>query len=666
MPSFPYWFSESYSVDGLTSTWAPVTQTDNQRLEKALSAKDKITYIESRRFSADIVAREMRSCYDFPSSSCSTEPLPPRRIMRAGWLYVDSSGGSPVPMSEEVSQEIENWFNTIKDNEPSADASYTAEMNVDLVLNNERKGETVTYRVFAEKERERERKGTSGKRLAASEVVLSTADKQKVNGFSIKMYPKSTYLLKLGALTLLRGLPEAPSRAVDEAWGELEDDHLVLVVHGIGQFYFAGTDDSFDRCISAMRKNVMEQRCELDVEDAASAKASAEGGSGKVTAGKTAWDEMHGKSNPNNHRRIECLGVDWFNEIHDDSKVGMNDALAKVTLPSIPSIRKLAHDVAMDVMLYLTPEFRDRIVRVVVEKINLIYLQFCELNPSFVKNGGKCTIVGHSLGTVIIYDVLSAQGRADLPDHLRLSFEPTAYFALGSPLGLFLSVRNCAGKVCHVETSLTSKGDVMSAEHGDDMLGAASYEFPTCKQFFNMFNKNDPVAYRLEPLADEVLQQKEPMIVPHHAGGLRTQYLLKSVASSITETFKSFTATGWFSSATATSASSVSTSLTSTTAEADRSSLQSTRLSLSDKELDEDASLPLLLRLQKQAAHQRRRKICPLNEIPHVHINGGRRFDYLLQESMIEGANEYLSSLSSHTSYFDQKDVARFIAAMLI
>jgi len=437
------------------------------------------------------------------------------------------------------------------------------------------------------------------------------------------------------------------------------------VVHGIGQFYFAGTDDSFDRCISAMRKNLMEQRCELDVEDAASAKASAEGGSGKVTAGKAAWDEMHGKANPNNHRRIECLGVDWFNEIHDDSKVGMNDALAKVTLPSIPSIRKLAHDVAMDVMLYLTPEFRDRIIRVVVEKINLIYMQFCELNPSFVKNGGKCTIVGHSLGTVIMYDVLAAQGRADLPDHLRLTFDPTAYFALGSPLGMFLSVRNCAARVRHVESSLTSKGvAVMSVDSDDNMFGVASYEFPTCKQFFNMFNKNDPVAYRLEPLADEMLQQKEPMIVPHHAGGLRPQYLLKSVASTITETFKSFTATGWFSSATATS--STSTSLTSTTTDSDKSSQLSTRLSLSDEGLEEDVSLPPLLRLQKQAAHQRRRKICPLNEIPHVHVNGGRRFDYMLQESMIEGANEYLSSLSSHTSYFDQKDVARFIAAMLV
>lgn len=70
---------------------------------------------------------------------------------------------------------------------PSAESSFTAETTVEIVLNNDREGETVTYRVFAEKEQERERKGTNGQRLDPSEVVLTTADKQKVNGFSLKM-----------------------------------------------------------------------------------------------------------------------------------------------------------------------------------------------------------------------------------------------------------------------------------------------------------------------------------------------------------------------------------------------------------------------------------------------------------------------------------------------
>jgi hypothetical protein len=112
--SYPFWFSEHYSTDGLTSSWAPVSLTDNHRLESALARSEDITYIESRRASADLTTRSLRGCYDFPSAACSTKALPARRIIRAGWLYLDSSSGSPVPLTEEVSKQIEDWFNTIK------------------------------------------------------------------------------------------------------------------------------------------------------------------------------------------------------------------------------------------------------------------------------------------------------------------------------------------------------------------------------------------------------------------------------------------------------------------------------------------------------------------------------------------------------------------------
>lgn len=454
------------------------------------------------------------------------------------------------------------------------------------------------------------------------------------------------------------------------------------MVHGIGQFYFAGTDDSFERCVGALRKNLMEQRCALDEEDAASARTSAttldEAAKSALASDSQQPTTTHTALNPNNHKRVECLGVEWYNEVHHDATSGMNEGLAKVTLPSIPSIRKVTHDVAMDVMLYMTPEFRDRIVRIVVEKINFIYQQFCKLNPSFVKNGGKCSIVGHSLGTVIVYDILSSQALAGLPPRLKLSFSPTAYFSMGSPLGLFLTLRNSAAKVHNselamhasregsgreVESEVESQGGVRPAgtEGGrgvlrnDDVL-SADYSFPTCTQFFNIFNKNDPVAYRLEPLADSSLQSRDPQIVPHHDGGLRTQYMLKSVASSISETFKSFTSpSGWFRSSTSTA-----------TLQVTNTSFSSAPAALSDASEEGDQGLPPLQLLQRLAARQRRLRICPLEDIAHVRINGGRRFDYMLQESMIEGANEYLSSLSSHTSYFDQKDVARFIMSMLI
>ena len=491
-------------------------------------------------------------------------------------------------------------------------------------------------------------------------------------------YRKASSLLKLGSLTLQRGVLPPPATP-EETWGRLpEQDHLVLVVHGIGQYYFAGTDDSFGSCIDKLRTNLMEQRCALDTEDAEFAREKAAtsdstAGSGtdkvikEVAEGEEEEEEEEG--NPNGHKRIECLGVEWFNEIHDDSSIGMHAALDKVTLPSVLSVRKLAHNVALDVMLYLTPEFRQKILRLVVEKINLMYQQFSELNPSFRKHGGKCSLVGHSLGTVIVYDVLAMQMHPDLPPHLKLVFDPTAYFSLGSPMGLFLTLRNSAARVHNLEMASRSQSqDEVGAPLDDDILNA-TYSFPTCKQFFNVFNKNDPVAYRVEPLADETLQTRDPVLVPHFDGGLRTQYLLKSVASSITQTWRALaTPSGWFKSATSTTMSS-STTLVGTSSTSNTAAIENLQPS---SVLDADGTsgsgeASAFCVLQKQAAVLRRQKILPADDmIPHVQLNGGRRVDFLLQESVLEATNEFLSSLTSHTSYFEQKDVARFIAAMLL
>ena len=44
-----------------------------------------------------------------------------------------------------------------------------------------------------------------------------------------------------------------------------------------------------------------------------------------------------------------------------------------------------------------------------------------------------------------------------------------------------------------------------------------------------------------------------------------------------------------------------------------------------------------------------------------VRLNNGGRLDYTLQETVFEQTNEYLGALTSHSSYFTNKDVAMFI-----
>jgi hypothetical protein len=89
-------------------------------------------------------------------------------------------------------------------------------------------------------------------------------------------------------------------------------------------------------------------------------------------------------------------------------------------------VRQIANEVVLDVLLYLTPAFRSRILNSVRYKINKYYHKFCDNNPSFVQDRGKCSVLGHSLGTVILFDLLALQADPAGPvagDGVRMTYE---------------------------------------------------------------------------------------------------------------------------------------------------------------------------------------------------------------------------------------------------
>lgn len=78
----------------------------------------------------------------------------------------------------------------------------------------------------------------------------------------------------------------------------------------------------------------------------------------------------------------------------------------------------------------------------------------------------------------------------------QLNFHPRAFFAFGSPIGMFVTVR------------------------GIDTLGE-EFTLPTCPAFFNIFHPFDPVAYRVESLINPEACNFRPMLIPHHKGRKR-------------------------------------------------------------------------------------------------------------------------------------------------
>lgn len=177
---------------------------------------------------------------------------------------------------------------------------------------------------------------------------------------------------------------------------------------------------------------------------------------------------------------------------------------------------------------YTSPLFRIEILNSLSSEVNRLYRKFCEKHPLFSKNQGKVSFVAHSLGTVIVYDLLTSDNSINffsnpysqvtkserekfhrysqndsalLEEYLNarnriqeiesnlvksnnnilpLPFQTENFFSLGSPLGVFLAMRG-------VRPAGTGTQEHILPKH-------------LCKNLFNIFHPSDPIAYRIEPL----------------------------------------------------------------------------------------------------------------------------------------------------------------------
>ncbi|KAM5272526.1 SEC23-interacting protein isoform 5-T5 [Ctenodactylus gundi] len=205
--------------------------------------------------------------------------------------------------------------------------------------------------------------------------------------------------------------------------------------------------------------------------------------------------------------------------------------------------------------------------------------------------------------------------------HNSLDFEPEIFFALGSPIGMFLTIR------------------------GVDRIDE-NYRLPTCRGFFNIYHPLDPVAYRLEPMIVPDLDLKA-VLIPHHKGRKRLHLELKEslsrMGSDLKQGFISSLKSAW-----------------QTLNEFARAHTSSTQL---QEELEKVAN-QIKEEEEKQVVEAEKIVESPdfskdedyLGKVGM--LNGGRRIDYVLQEKPIESFNEYLFALQSHLCYWESEDTA--------
>ncbi|KAI9305263.1 DDHD domain-containing protein [Cunninghamella echinulata] len=373
-----------------------------------------------------------------------------------------------------------------------------------------------------------------------------------------------------------------------------------------------------------------------------------------------------------NDNGIQVLPILWRKDIlfgmANDSEEGETDigmrctddgcpTLDEITLDGAPMYRTLVSDVFLDIPLYMTQKYREQMTIVITNEINRVYNLFIQRHPEFLKNNGKVSILGHSLGSLLAFDILSTQPMTPLqesfakpndklPSSLEkkipsLSFKVDNFFAIGSPLGLFLLLRGfkISSRKALSHGNVTDWNETSANIITDHHAASIPYYYPAVENLYNIFHRSDPVAYRLEPLISRHYGINEkPVAIPYIKGGLkgvldagytvgtdianRANAMLDSFRSSWTN---SIIMRGW--------------GLTKAEQQQQQNENSTSDVPVEMKKLDPKSTGA--------------KKLTMLN--PKTN-----RVDFCLQEGILE--NAYVSALSVHMNYWADLDVA----AMLI
>lgn len=382
--SYPHWYQEgNTNAEGIT-LWAPLWKYDSDILEIENDSKQEIVYVTNRREKVNLIERKLYSCYDSTS--------PPKRIIRGTWFYYFTPSKIYLPFSEDVAQRIELWFQSLKALTPSNGEPIRAEVEMSLTLPHSANGEAIKYKL-----------------LAVKEVPPDPKYKDSlIDGFSVTMKSAAFNDFFSGSLLLARGVRYTPDP--EEAWCGTEVDHVVFVVHGIGQAMFAHSEASFKNNIASLRKLTMEQQESLFQLERELASKNSSANSVVTTPISSDSSQPSILTQYGSKKRIEYIPIEWYSIVRAEDSPLARD-LRLVTLQNIQVVRQIANEVVLDILLYLTPKYREKILTYVCSKIIELYSIFVELNPTFILNHGKCSLIGHSLGTVILFDLLSNQRR---------------------------------------------------------------------------------------------------------------------------------------------------------------------------------------------------------------------------------------------------------------
>ncbi|NWY18149.1 DDHD2 Phospholipase, partial [Aphelocoma coerulescens] len=652
----PHWFY--CKVTDTRERWVPFSAQDSERLEEAHGAgkdqDDVVVPTSGGRYDVHLRTRQRVAVYWEEEAS---------EVRRCTWFYKGDKDNKFIPYSESFSEELEEAYMIAVTLDEWKKKLESPNREV-IILHNPKL--MVHYHP-----------------VASSDDWVSTPTEQG--------RPR----------TVKRGVENI---AVEIPSGEpLQIDHLVFVVHGIGP-----------ACDIRFRSIV---QCVNDFRNVSLSMLQAHF--------KKAQEQQQ-------VGRVEFLPVNWHSSLHS---TGVDVDLERITLPSINRLRHFINDTILDVFFYNSSTYCQTIVDTVASEMNRLHQLFLQRNPQFK---GGVSIAGHSLGSLILFDLLTNQkadpeedkhcaqgsrttsstggieevkeilrklelseycdvfekekmdrqalflctetnlkemgiplgprmkilhylssktemkvcflhGFLNIPlsqvsaNYPQLNYKPTIFFAFGSPIGMFLTVRG----VKRIDPN---------------------YSLPTCKGFFNIFHpvgirtravlreargaralplspssvQFDPVAYRIEPMIVPDLEF-EPMLLPHHKGRKRMHLELKegltrmsvdlknNLLGSLRVAWQSFT----------------------------RAPVPALEAGSTEAEAEAEAGTEKQPDTKPEEPPTAVKEETPLINVGR--LNGGNRIDYVLQEKPIESFNEYLFALQGHLCYWESEDTVLLV-----
>lgn len=333
-----------------------------------------------------------------------------------------------------------------------------------------------------------------------------------------------------------------------------EIEHLILVTHGIGQRLGLRMESvNFIHDVNVFRKtlkSVYEASPDLQALNSEVEKLPK---NCRVQVLPVVWRHLldFPKQSFQDNRREQDL-TEAGKTADDEVYPSLDD----ITVEGVPAVRNLITDLALDILLYQSA-YREHIAGIVQRECNRVHELFIQRNPSF---NGKVSLIGHSLGSAILFDILCRQKdtrraiprpnqrkgqrsrtnsslRVEKTQDLGLNFEVEDFYCLGSPLGLYqmLKGRRITGRNLlnreptessldpdsmddpFLGASLDPSADVAAAKESD--IVSITVSSPKCGQLFNIFHNADCIAYRLEPLISPSMSALKPQPLPYTKKG---------------------------------------------------------------------------------------------------------------------------------------------------